>query len=319
VSSTGRTKELWRTVAVLCGFGVVLLGVGAATASSAVAAGAAGAGSHAGLAQPTPPLSRSGIAHWREIGTYTEPTLYAGEGLATVELPGGGSEIVYRGLLSVPPSLAAEGWTHIGDPDSADGDIIDAYQGPASGSSKLFVVTTPGGTMIPYLHHLRPHELYNNSFDAISPNGQWMVAGTWGTINHLQVYPTPLLNKRTPPAGGNLPLAAFIALDHPVNDIQGCDFITATTLICASDDDSRHLFANEKPLLEVRLAHPLVGKPVAGHVIDLGPIPQVSACTGTFEAEGVDYDVMTGILRVEIIQPGSCILSTTVIEYQHRH
>ncbi len=268
---------------------------------------------------PTRPVSTSGIAHWREIGTYTEPTLYAGEGLTTVSLPGQGSTIVYRGLLSVPESLAAEGWTHIGDPDSADGYIIDAYQGPSTGDSKLFVVTTPSGAMIQYLHHLIHGELYNNSFDAISPNDQWMVAGTWGNISHLQVYPTPLLNHRTPAQGGALPLAAYIALDHPVNDIQGCDFVNRTTLICASDDNSMTLFANEKPLLEVRLAHALGSRPVAGHVIDLGSIPQQSLCTGTFEAEGVDYDTATGVLRVEIIQPGSCILSTTVIEYQRRH
>jgi hypothetical protein len=30
--------------------------------------------------------------------------------------------------------------------------------------------------------------------------------------------------------------------------------------------------------------------------------PQKSICSGPFEAEGVDYDVATGVLRVEIIQ-----------------
>jgi hypothetical protein len=59
----------------------------------------------------------------------------------------------------------------------------------------------------------------------------------------------------------------------------------------------------------------LDGASVPGHVIDLGSIPQESTCSGTFEAEGVDYAVATGTLRVEIIQPGSCILHTTVYEY----
>jgi hypothetical protein len=108
-------------------------------------------------------------------------------------------------------------------------------------------------------------------------------------------------------------------LDRPVNDIQGCDFVSATSLICSSDDSSLRLFADEKPLLEVRLAHPLDGRPVRAHVSDLGPIPQVSRCTGTFEAEGVDYDTAAGVLRVEIIQPGACILSTTVMEFVRRH
>ena len=294
----------------------MLLGVGGAAAAAGVAAGAA---SHVGLARPTPPLSRSGIAHWQEIGTYTEPTVYAGEGLATVELPGGGSEIVYRGLLSVPPSLAAEGWTHIGDPDSADGDIIDAYQGPASGSSKLFVVTTPGGTMIPYVHHLIPGELYNNSFDAISPDEQWMVAGTWGTIHHLQVY-RDAAPQQADARGGRQSASGRVHRARPSRQRH-----PGLRLHHGDDADLRLGRRQPSPLCQREAAArgppgPSVGRrPVPGHVIDLGPIPQVSTCTGTFEAEGVDYDVMTGTLRVEIIQPGSCILSTTVIEYQRRH
>ena len=63
------------------------------------------------------------------------------------------------------------------------------------------------------------------------------------------------------------------------------------------------------------LRHALTGATVNGHVIDLGPIPQKSTCSGTFEAEGVDYAAPT--LRVEVIQPGSCILHTTVYEYEH--
>ena len=168
------------------------------------------------------------------------------------------------------------------------------------------------------MHTLVRGELYNNSFDAIAPGAQWMVAGEWGTMTHLQIYPTPLLNHRTPRGGGGLNLAGYIKLDHKVYDIQGCDFVRSTTLICVSDDDRRKLFSDEKPLLEVVLAHPLNGKSVAGHVVDLGSIPHKSTCGGTFEAEGIDYDVATGILRVEIIQPGSCIIHTTVYEYVQR-
>ena len=89
-------------------------------------------------------------------------------------------------------------------------------------------------------------------------------------------------------------------------------------MICASDDDSETLFPNQKPLLEVTLPGPLRGTNVKGHVVDLGSIPQVSTCSGTFEAEGVDFDTSTGMLRVEVIQPGSCILMTTIYEYHHR-
>jgi hypothetical protein len=111
-------------------------------------------------------------------------------------------------------------------------------------------------------------------------------------------------------------LSGYIKLDHKVNDIQGCDFVTPLKLLCASDDDSKALFPNQKPLLEVSLPEPLRGVTVKAHVVDLGSIPQESTCAGTFEAEGVDFDTSTGTLRVEVIQPGSCILKTTVYEYK---
>jgi hypothetical protein len=262
------------------------------------------------------PESKSGIAGWTSVGSYTENTLYAGEGVATVSQKGHAPYELYRGLASVPSNLKAQGWSHIGDPDSADGYIFDAYQGPSSGNSKMFLVTTPSGRSLEYLHSLVPGELYNNSFVAVSPDSQWMIAGEWGTMRHLQIYPTPVLNHKTSPRGGSLRLAGYIKLDHLVNDIQGCDFLTAARLLCASDDDSRTLFSNAKPLVEVDLPTALHGSTVKGHVVDLGSIPQVSSCSGTFEAEGVDFDTSADMLRVEIIQPGSCILKTTIDEYK---
>jgi hypothetical protein len=299
-------------MATLVVFGVLLVGCGSSSGSTTTTAAAAATTTRP--TGPTRPLSASGIAHWHQVTSTDQNTLHAGEGVASLT-SGGADTIIYRGIQSIPATLSAEGWGHIGDPDAAAGDIIDAYQGPASGHSKMFLVTTPTGATYQYVHTLVADELYNNSFDAISPNHQWMVAGEWGTMDHLQIYPAPLLNRRTAPTGGPLTLAGLINLDHQVNDVQGCDFITATTLVCASDDDSRTLFANQKPLVEVQLAHALRGSSVSGHVTDLGSIPQQSACTGTFEAEGVDYDTSTRILRVEIIQPGSCILHTTVYEY----
>lgn len=264
---------------------------------------------------PVHPVSQSGIANWREVGSYDESSLIASEGLATVVPPGSASYLLYRGLTSVPKNLADEGWGHIGDPDSTDGYIIDAYQGPSSGRSKMFLVTTPSGATVPYVHTLVTGELYNNSFDAISPGAQWMVGGEWDTMSHLQIFPAPYLNHRTSPQGGQLPLTGYIKLDHKVNNIQGCTFTSKTTLICASDDGTQKLFSNQKPLLEVVLPHPLNGTTISGRVVDLGSIPQRSACPGFFEAEGVDYAVASATLRVEIIQPGSCILHTTVYEY----
>lgn len=265
---------------------------------------------------PTTPAPQGGIGGWTQVGSYDESTLTAGEGVSTVFRPRQGTYELYRGILSVPSNLAAQGWTHVGDPDSLRGYVIDAYQGSSSGRSKMFLVTTPSGASLQYVHQLVSGELYNNSFAAISPDTQWMVSGEWGTMSHLQIYPTPLLSHLTPSNGGPLLLSGYIGLDHSVNDIQGCDFVTPVRLICASDDDSRTLFANDKPLLEVDLTSSLHGRDVTGHVSDLGSIPQESSCSGTFEAEGVDFDRPTGVLRVEMIQPGSCILTTTVYEYQ---
>src|ERR1700722_17138391 len=270
----------------------------------------------AGTDRPAVSGSQGGIARWTEVGSYGENTLFAGEGVTTVFEPRKSTYELYRGILSIPSNQAAQGWTHIGDPDSIRGYIFDAYQGPSSGSSKMFLVTTPSGDSFEYIHTLVPGELYNNSFAAISPDTKWMVAGEWGTMNHLQIYPTPVLNHQAPPDGGSLQLAGYIGLDHEVNDIQGCDFVTPVRLICASDDDSRTLFPNEKPLLEIDLPSSLHGISVTGHVVDLGSIPQEGSCSGTFEAEGVDFDASTGILRVEIIQPGACILTTTIYEYK---
>jgi hypothetical protein len=297
------------------GLAVVPLGASAAQAATTVsAAPAASAGAvHTAAAK----AAASTITGWTETGSHLESTLSAGEGLATVDPPGGTPYTLYRGSASIPLSLLVEGWTHIGDPDSVDGYIFDAYQNSSSSSNeKMFQVTTPSGATYQYVHTLVSGELYNNSFDTVSPDTQWLVSGEWGTMSHLQIYPTPLLNPETSSDGGSLDLSGYIELDHQVNDIQGCDFVTSTELICASDDSSETLFPNAKPLLEVDLSAPLDGSDVTGHVVDLGSIPQSSDCSGTFEAEGVDYDASTGILSVEIIQPSICEIVTSVYEYE---
>jgi hypothetical protein len=262
----------------------------------------------AGLTLPA--AQANDISGWTETGSGLEVSLTSDEGVAT-----NGSSVIYRGPASIPVSVAAQGWIHIGDPDAHDGYVFDAYQGSSTGDTKMFRVTTPAGDSYEYVHTLVAGEMYNNSFDAVSPDGQWLVAGEWNTMDHLQIYPTPILNAQTSSDGGTLDLSGYIQLDHQVNDIQGCDFVTATELICASDDSTQTLFPDAKPLLEVQLAHALNGQDVTGHVIDLGPIPQSSICSGTFETEGVDYDTSTGVLRVEMVQPSVCEVATTVYTY----
>ena len=252
---------------------------------------------------------------WNQTGSSQHSTLTAGEGVTTVH-NGSGDTVLYRGAGSIPLSVLIQGWSHIGDPDSVGGYVFDAYQsGASTPTSKMFRVTTPSGSSYEYTHSLVAGELYNNSFDAVSPDTQWMVAGEWGTMDHLQVYPTPLLNPSTPSTGGSLALSGEIELDHAVDDIQACDFTSPTQLLCVSDDSSRSLFADDKPLLEVDLPHALTGGDITGHVTDLAAIPQKSICSGTFEAEGDDYDTATGTLRVEVIQPGICGAATTVYTY----
>jgi len=300
-------------VCAALGLAVAPLGASAAQAATVSAPAAATGAGHTAKAS----AAADTITGWTETGSYLEGTLGAGEGLATVDPPGGTPYTLYRGLASIPLSLDAAGWTHVGDPDSVDGYIFDAYQNSSSSSNeKMFLVTTPSGATYQYIHTLVSGELYNNSFDTVSPDTQWLVSGEWGTMSHLQIYPTPLLNPETSSDGGTLDLSGYIELDHQVNDIQGCDFVTSTELICASDDSSETLFPNAKPLLEVDLSAPLDGSDVTGHVVDLGSIPQSSICSGTFEAEGVDYDVATGVLSVEIIQPSVCEVVTSVYEYE---
>jgi hypothetical protein len=257
--------------------------------------------------------SASGEPQWVRAGTAYTDTLGGGQGLASRA----DGSLLYRGLVDIPLGLRIEGWNHVGDPDIARGYTFDAYQGADTATSKMFAVTTPAGKRYEYVHRLNPGEKVNNSFATVSPDGQWLVSGEWGDQNRLQVFPAPLLNPSTPQAGGELKEAWQITLDKPVRDIQGCDFVTDTRLVCASDDASGTLFPESRPLLQVDLPHRLDGQPVTGSVRALFGLPQQSVCTdGTFEAEGVDYDTGTGTLRTEVVAPGVCALATTVYSYR---
>lgn len=249
---------------------------------------------------------------WVEAGSSHVVSLTGGEGIASRQ----DGSLLYRGLGTIPLLLRLQDWNHVGDPDIADGYVFDAYQGGDDATSKMFAVTTPGGQRYEYEHPLDTGEALNNSFAAVSPDAQWLVSGEWNDQNRLQVFPAPLLNSSTPPTGGTLAQAGQITLDHQVRDIQGCDFVTDTRLVCASDDSATDLWPDPHPLLQVDLDHALDGTGQTGHVTDLGPLPQRSVCTGTFETEGVDYDPASRTLRVEMISPGACEINTTVYAYR---
>ncbi|MGW6054681.1 hypothetical protein [Streptomyces sp. NPDC055189] len=249
---------------------------------------------------------------WQESGVSSVNSLTGSQGLASRA----DGSLLYRGLASVPLDLRMKGWTHIGDPDIADGHTVDAYQGGDDAKSKMFAVTTPGGKRYLYEHKLDAGEKLNNSFAAVSPDKQWLVSGEWGDQNRLQVFPAPLLNSSTPPTGGALPQAGQISLDKPVRDIQGCDFVSATRLVCASNDGSKELWPQDRPVLQVDLEHALDGKPVTGKVTSLFAVPQRSICSGTFETEGVDYDTDRRTLRAEVVPPVPCLVTTSVYSYK---
>ncbi|MEV6996497.1 hypothetical protein AB0N62_02190 [Streptomyces sp. NPDC093982] len=256
--------------------------------------------------------SAAGDPQWAESGTAYTDTLGGGQGLAARA----DGSLLYRGMTDIPLDLRIKGWNHVGDPDIARGHVFDAYQGPDTATSKMFAVTTPAGKRYEYVHQLNPGEKLNNSFATVSPDGQWLVSGEWGDQRRLQVFPAPLLNPATPPTGGDLKEAWQISLDKPVRDIQGCDFVTDTRLVCASNDASGTLFPEIRPLLQVDLPRKVDGQPMTGVVKSLFALPQRSVCTGTFETEGVDYDVNSGTLRAQMIPPGVCAVATAVYAYK---
>jgi hypothetical protein len=249
-------------------------------------------------------------------GSYTRTTSTSGQGLATLSAAGGSTSIVYRGDWSIPLRLLLQGWQHIGDPGAGGytgkprNYLFDAYQGSATAASKMFEVTTPTGKHYDFVHKLVSGEAYNNSFAAISPNGKWLVSGEWGTMNRFLVFPAPVLNPKFPASSAavNLPLAGYINLTSSVQNVQGCDFQSDTVLLCSSD-------GSPEQILQVNLSLPVSGSNDSGSVASLADLPQNSSCTGTFEAEGIDY--YKSQVRVEVIPPSPCSTNTTVYVYTY--
>ncbi|WP_371557373.1 hypothetical protein OG416_30835 [Streptomyces longwoodensis] len=244
---------------------------------------------------------------WSEVGSDRADPLTESQGLASVEVPPG-SPNRYTGIGTVPLGLSMRGWNHVGDPDASyNGYYVEPYQRD-SGASKMFRVQAPGGAWSEYVHALSPGEALNNSWVAVSPDGQWMLTGEWGTMTRLLVLPTPGVNASTSPSA-NVPQASTVHLDHAVRDVQGCDFSGPTTLLCSSDDPEGSLFGMTKPLLQIDLSAQPGSSDVSGHVTALRQLPLRSGCSGSFEAEGVDYDRRTGTLRVIVVSPGFCVLT----------
>ncbi|WP_375502101.1 hypothetical protein [uncultured Jatrophihabitans sp.] len=235
------------------------------------------------------------------------PAAVANQGLTLV---GNGEPLLTRGHHSIPAQLRALGWVHIGDPDSARGLVLDAYQGSAGATSKAFAVTYPDGARVLLVHPLAPGEQYNNSFVAISPNTRWFVAAEWGTVNRLLVFALP--TKPPPTPMQTLPLAGVIHLRHPVRNVQGCDFSSPTRLLCSTNDTSTSLFPVTRQLLALHLKHPVHGGRATASVRLVGSAPAQDVCAGASgEVEGID--VTDGVVRVAVNSP--CAPVTEVFSY----
>lgn len=195
------------------------------------------------------PALAQAVTGWTEVGKDQARALDESQGLATIVRPSG-TTIRYTGLSTIPADLNSQGWNHIGDPGSAQGWYVEPYQRDDRGG-KLYRVQAPDGSWANYKHSLESWEANNNSFAAVSPDARWLVEGEYGTMDRLLVHPMPGAVFTTP--AQNLPLAGTIRLDHPVRDVQGCDFQTATRLLCSSDDPDGSLFGTTKPLLQVDL------------------------------------------------------------------
>jgi hypothetical protein len=256
------------------------------------------------------------IGPWQLVGKDRRPVWFADEGLATVTKQDGRRRVVYRGNGSIALDLRHHGrWVHIGDPDSREGVIVDCYQGKPGATTKMYRARGADGIRRDYVHPLAAGEQMNNSFVAITPDGQWMVSGEWDKMERFLIFPTPMLNSAASPTA--LGLAATLELDHSVLNVQGGVFVDPVTLLCSTDDPGTVLWPVAHQLLQVDLERPLDGNQVSGRVSCLGALPRESCCSGTFEVEGIDYDSASGDLRVVVIPPPPCKWATVTV-YRYR-
>lgn len=257
----------------------------------------------AAAAPPNPGApTRTTAGRWLLTGWRSLASGAADQGVATVSAPGHRGHVVLRGDGNVSPRLHAEGWWHIGDPGSARGYLLDAYQARSAQHAKLYVMTAPDGHRTRWVHRVVPGEKVNNSFAAVAPSGRWFVSGEWGRVRRLLVFPMPGHNPLARP-GHNLPLVTTIKLNRPVRNVQGCSFASPTRLICSTNDPYHDLFRTAQQLLTIALPHPVSGRSESGRPTELGPVPRLTGC-GPAETEGID--VHGGRLLLVAHEPDSC-------------
>ena len=243
------------------------------------------------------------VSSWTVAAVHLLPTGIADQGVATVTAAGK-TVVITRGHAIVPPALRAQGWVHVGDPDSRGGLVLDTYQGTPTSHAKLFTITSATGAVGYYQHQLTSSENYHNSFAAFTPDSQYFVAGQWGTTTQLQVFRTPPTQRLGSAAAPiDLPLAGTIDLPYPIRNVQGCVFASATTLMCTTNDTHTDLYPVSRQLLSLRLSTPLtIGRATAAATPHLlGQVPQDPTCPMPGESEGLDLSGTT--LRIIVNSP----------------
>ena len=254
------------------------------------------------------------IGPWTLSSTQVLPASTADEGVATL-VRAGRTTTITRGVGSIPADLLAQGWIHIGDPDSRDGYVIDAYQGRSNARSKLFVITAPDGVKRYYRHDLDPGETYHNSFAAFTPDRTWFIAGEWGTVHRLEVFAsTPTATVTSPTHPATIKLATSIRLTRPMTDVQGCVFAAATTLLCTSSNTAGADTSVPDPLILVHLDRAVGTGATSGEVTGtptvVGAVAQDQTCLGVGETEGLDVQGSTLTIAVNSPCRSATLLST---------
>ncbi|HEX4724721.1 MAG TPA: hypothetical protein VH333_19535, partial [Pseudonocardiaceae bacterium] len=143
-----------------------------------------------GLAAPTAGATQ--IRGWTVVDQTSVSDAVAGEGVATVRVPGQPPRIDYTDGATIPAPIVAEGWGHIGDPDSLHGYVFDAFQQVVpTPTQKMFMVTTPDGQQFEYTHVMADDEQAVNAaaYAAVSPDGQWLVSSELAPVTRLLVFP----------------------------------------------------------------------------------------------------------------------------------
>ncbi|QIS11501.1 hypothetical protein [Nocardia arthritidis] len=258
--------------------------------------------------------AEAALEGWQQTAVRQDSVFTVGEGVATRKTAAG-SELVFRGVGQVPADLADKGWNHVGDPDSAQGYLFDAYE-QSGRSTKLFRATDPAGATADFVYTLEPGARFNNSWVAVTPDGQWMLNGEWDRMSRFLIFPTPLLNTAAAQPGP-ITRSGYLNLDKPVQNVQGCTFFDATTLLCTSDVPNGG--GTTPTLLEVSWSGVLDGKDKSAMVRSVGTLPQLSVCHGTFESEGLDYDPASGNLTVVVNKPIPCKMQSSVYTFTRKN